>query len=323
MNHRTSNNQPRGTATGESKRTTSNRVKSQPPTGEPPTPCNPTAGESTHHHRAPAREHPPTNSHHRNIEPCAGTERMSTPQPNHGESHRERPTIEGASTRQPPRNRAPSNPAGTREQQPTKTGSSQSPQPCNPPPANRESTTPGNRAATGTLSRGAADRQPPAPAIREPGEQTTATRQPPAGNLCQPEPATTANSTLQSSNHTGTTHPHSHTSHPPLKTTKPPKLCTKPRKSMQTCQNTGIRRFLSKTVKTGSHQGKQSPVRTKQYELIHHGHTQRQSCYTTVFYATPTRVQSWEVSQKQISNMFQVIRGSPLIIPETYPLPAG
>ena len=41
--------------------------------------------------------------------------------------------------------------------------------------------------------------------------------------------------------------------------------------------------FLSKTVKTGSHQGKQSPVRTKQYELIHHGHTQRQSCYTAVY----------------------------------------
>lgn len=40
-------------------------------------------------------------------------------------------------------------------------------------------------------------------------------------------------------------------------------------------------------------------------------------------FATPTRVQSWEISQKQISNMFQVIRGLPLIIPETYPLPAG
>ena len=98
-------------------------------------------------------------------------------------------------------------------------------------------------------------------------------------------------------------------------------------KSIQTHQNPGIRRFFQKTVKTGPHQVKHYPVCQKQYPIITHENHNQRSCYTAVFCATPTqgavtRTIITTTATTIITNVFQVIRGFPLIIPETYPLPA-
>ena len=85
--------------------------------------------------------------------------------------------------------------------------------------------------------------------------------------------------------------------------------------------------FFSKTVKTGSHQVQHYPVCQKQYPIITHENHNKRSCYTAVFCATPTqgavtRTTITTTATTIITNVFQVIRGFPLIIPETYPLPA-
>ena len=123
------------------------------------------------------------------------------------------------------------------------------------------------------------------------------------------------------------TPPRQHAHKTPKNTKNPQHTPGENNKSIQTCQNTGIRRSFQKTVKTGSHQVKHYPVCQKQYPIITHENHNKRSCYTAVYYATPTqgavtRTTITTTITTIITNVFQVIRGFPLIIPETYPLPA-
>lgn len=110
--------------------------------------------------------------------------------------------------------------------------------------------------------------------------------------------------------------PRQHAHKTPPKTPNPQHTPGENNKSIQTHQNPGIRRSFQKTVKTGPHQVKHYPVCQKQYPIITHENHNQRSCYTAVFCATPTRVQSrGQSSQPQPQRLsptcFKSYGGSP------------